>query len=376
MPETLKIQINPQVLLWARKEAGFKEKEIAAKLHIPYERYTSWESTGKEIPLGILKHISNYYKRQMAVFLLPVPPPELIKPKDYRNLAISKADLSPDTLLSIRRAHKYLELSKEILGDQYFINQYRWLEEIEILTQKKETIYSNSIIDWLRGKLKITIDEQEKFSGYDDAFRKWRNSIEKELGIYIFQFSMPKEELDGFCYAEETPPYAIVINSNTVKSRKIFTLFHELGHIFKHKSGICLPDITLDNNDIEFECNNFSGKFLIPDSIVFPINNIKDLGILANRFKVSREVYLRRNLERDFIIKKDFFGILKNLKEQPPPTKKEKKDIRIKRTILSKASRGETFFNLILEAVYTNKIDYITASDVLGLNFKHIEKNE
>src|SRR3989338_4314747 len=120
MPQTIKIQVNPQVLLWARKEAGYKEQDIAEKFHIPLDRYIKWESTGKEIPLGILKAIANYYKRQIAVFLLPAPPPELKKPKDFRNLAVSQAGLSPDTLLAMRLAHKYLELAREILGEEFW----------------------------------------------------------------------------------------------------------------------------------------------------------------------------------------------------------------------------------------------------------------
>ena len=41
MQQTIKIQVNPQVLQWARKEAGYKQPEdIAVKLHIPTERET------------------------------------------------------------------------------------------------------------------------------------------------------------------------------------------------------------------------------------------------------------------------------------------------------------------------------------------------
>lgn len=377
MPQIIKIQVNPQVLQWARKEAGYKQPEdIAIKLHIPAERYSNWETTGKEIPLGMLKSIANYYKRQLAVFLLPAPPPKLKKPKDFRNLAVSQAGLSPDTLLAMRRAHKYLELAREILGEEYWTNQYGWQKEIEGFLKKGTKVSDEKITEWLRGKLKITIDQQQKFSGYDDAFKQWRNSIEREFGIFVFQFSMPEKELDGFCYAGDKPPYAVIINSDTFKPRRIFTLFHELAHIFKHQSGICLPDITSEKQDIEFECNDFAGKFLIPDTNVYPIENIKDLAELARRFKVSREVYLRRNFERKFIKEKEFFGFLKDLKEQPPAPKKAKKPGAPTPPVLSKSIRGEKFYKLILDAVYNNKIDYTTASDALGMGFHYIASNE
>ncbi|MBA4407669.1 hypothetical protein C0389_10370 [bacterium] len=376
MPQTIKIQVKPQVLQWAREEAGYKPEEIATKLQIPTERYSNWEINGNEIPLGYLKSIANYYKRQLAVFLLPTPPPKLKKPKDFRNLALSHARLSPDTLLAMRRAHKYLELAREILGEEFWTNQYRWQNDIKSFLKKETKVIDGKITEWLRGKLKITIDEQEKFSNYDDAFKKWRNSIEQQLGIFVFQFSMPEKELDGFCYAGDKPPYAIIINSDTFKPRRIFTLFHELAHIIKHQSGICLPDITSAKQDIEFECNDFAGKFLIPDTNVYPIENIKDLAELAKRFKVSREVYLRRNFERKFIKEKDFFGFLKDLKEQPAPPKKDKKPGAPAPPVLSKSARGDKFYNLILEAVYNNKIDYTTASDALEMGFNYIASNE
>ena len=140
MPQTIKIQVNPHVLLWARKEAGYKQEDVAEMLRIPTARYTQWEITGKEIPLGFLKNIANYYKRQVAVFLLPSPPPELKKPKDFRNLATSKGELSPDTLLAMRRASKYLELSAELLGEQYFTAQYSWQKEIENFTKPEKKV--------------------------------------------------------------------------------------------------------------------------------------------------------------------------------------------------------------------------------------------
>jgi Zn-dependent peptidase ImmA (M78 family) len=376
MPQTIKIQINPQILQWARLEAGYDENIIADKLHIPIERYKNWETTGREIPLGMLKNIADYYKRQLAVFLLSSTPPKLKKPKDFRNLVISKINLSPETLLAMRRANKYLILAREILGEQYWENQYNWLSQVENLVKTESKIFATPITNWLRALLKITITEQQKFKSYDDAFRKWRGAVERELGIFVFQFPMPEQELDGFCYAEDKPPYSIVINSDSHSSRKIFTLFHELAHIFKHQSGICLPDMVDEKQEIEFEFNKHAGKFLIPDNFVYPVDNIGDLTNVARRFKVSREVYLRRNLEQEFLTKKDFFRILKDIKEQPTTTKKDKKGGPIKPSIKSKSTRGEKFYNLILDAVYSNKIDYTTASDALGLNYNHIVKNE
>jgi len=80
MPQNIKIQINPDVLRWAREESGFTSAYIAHKLNITIERYSGWENSGQNIPLGMLKKVANYCKRQLAVFLLPTPPPKTKRP--------------------------------------------------------------------------------------------------------------------------------------------------------------------------------------------------------------------------------------------------------------------------------------------------------
>lgn len=369
----MKIEVNPRVLLWARKEAGYEIEDIAGKLDIEQERYNAWEETGKDIPFGMLKKIAHQYKRQLAVFFLSTPPPKIEKPKDYRNLAVHQRGLSPGTLLAIRRTHKYIELAKNVRGQDYWDNNYSWAEEIMSLIEKEGSMLTDAIIHWLRNKLKIDIETQQRFKGYEDAFKQWRKCIENELGIFIFHFPMPDKELDGFSYSKGSSPFAIVINSNVFPQRKIFTLFHELAHILKHQSGICLPDIVSEKKDDEFECNKFAGKFLIPDKYVYPTNNIEDLAVFAKKIRVSRDVYLRRIFERKLITDSDFFTLLKELKEQASPPK-EKKGGPVKPTTKSKSTRGEKFYNLVLNAAYENKINYTTASDVLGLGINYITK--
>lgn len=374
MPKSIQIKINPQVLIWAREEAGYKKEEIAGKLKIPTSRYIDWELGKEDIPLGYLKKIANHFKRQLAVFLLPAPPPKIKKPRDFRNLALSREGLSPDILLAIRRTGKYLSLAARIAGNAYWKNQYQWLMDIKTL----KTGYAEDIIkmtDWLRHRLKISPEDQKKFYGINDAFQKWRNSIENELGVFVFQFDMPDNEVDGFSYAEHQPPYAIVINKNIPAVRKIFTLFHELAHIFRHQSGICQTEQDHFEKSIELECNEFAGKFLVPDPEVQPITNIEEITTFARQYHVSREVYLRRNLERQLISRDDFFTLLSEIREIPIPPRRKPKGYPTPPNS-SKSTRGKKFFDLVLNAVCENKIDYLSASDALGLGYSYIAAYE
>lgn len=108
MNNTLKI--NPQVLKWAREEAGWPVERIADKLKIDRARYLHWETTGEEIPFSKLRMIAAWYKRQIAIFFLSEIPPKTKKPKDYRNLSLLGTPLSKETLLAFRRVRKYQDL--------------------------------------------------------------------------------------------------------------------------------------------------------------------------------------------------------------------------------------------------------------------------
>jgi Zn-dependent peptidase ImmA (M78 family) len=370
MSLALKIKVNPRVLQWAREESGFSVEDIANKIQVKPDRYLLWETQGNNIPFSKLKDLAKQYKRQIAVFFLPTPPPKIKKPKDYRNLAISQRGLSRETLLAVRRTYKYLQLSKEVNGTDFYKNEYSWINEVEKLISNSNLI-NITLFNWLRIRLNFPIEDQIKLGTYYNAFRNWRNLLEQKLGIFIFQFSLPENELDGFSYFEGEPPYAIVLNSNVSPSRKIFTIFHELGHIFKQQSGICLPDFKKNEHQIEFECNEFAGKFLVPDQFVFKCTDLDEISEYAKKYKVSSEVYLRRNFEQGFIDRNVFFKHLNEIRANIPP-KKKPEGFAIKPQIKSKSARGEMFYNLVLEAVYNNKIEYTTASDVLDMGVNYI----
>lgn len=44
----VEININPQILRWAREEAGYDQVEVAEKISIDTERYKIWEQEGKK----------------------------------------------------------------------------------------------------------------------------------------------------------------------------------------------------------------------------------------------------------------------------------------------------------------------------------------
>jgi Zn-dependent peptidase ImmA (M78 family) len=119
----------------------------------------------------------------------------------------------------------------------------------------------------------------------------------------------------------------IYVNNSTSKTRQIFTLFHELGHLLFGTSGID----TLDNRfvdglpeqqrEIEILCNRFAAEFLLPQKVFneetagrAPDEQTAEL--LAARFHVSREFIYRRFLDRGEISQTAYFQAAKKWAQQ------------------------------------------------------------
>lgn len=358
------VNINPQVLKWAREEAGFDVAEIAEKADISIDQYKLWETEGEEIPFGKLKILAGQYKRQLAVFFLAEVPEKISKPIDFRNLISQQKKLSRNVLMVMRDVTYFRQTALELQGEKYWKSHYSWLSEIENFKQDNE-----ALADWLREKLNISIEEQLSWKYDSQAFKSWRQAVEDKLGILIFQFSMPLNEIQGFCYTNEFP-YAIVVNSKHSYTSRLFTIFHELGHIVRHHSGMCLIDDVNEKQREEFSCNSFAGNFLIPENYLVATENLSEIQTYANQFRVSREVYLRQLKEKNKISPTKFFVFLDEIKSTYKQTIKSSGFALPE--VKSRASRGETFFNLVLDSLNQNRISYTQASALLDLRINKV----
>ncbi|MRR34950.1 XRE family transcriptional regulator, partial [bacterium] len=201
MAQVIKIDINPAILQWARREAGYEITEIAHVVDVEKERYEQWERDGRDIPFGKLTNIAKHFKRQIAVFLYKSVPPVIKLPHDYRNLHLDGIPLSKEARIAIRRAQYYLDIAQRIKGGEYWQKKYLWREDFTRYMHSDDS----QLATWLRLKLDIDYDKQNSFASNDEAFKKWRTSIETAMGVFVFQFPMPKEEMHGFCLTDKVP---------------------------------------------------------------------------------------------------------------------------------------------------------------------------
>jgi Zn-dependent peptidase ImmA (M78 family) len=125
------------------------------------------------------------------------------------------------------------------------------------------------------------------------------------------------EEFRGFVLSDRYAPL-IFVNGADFKSAQMFTLAHELAHLWLGRDGVFdLLDLQPGNSDVERFCNAVAAEVLIPstelrDSWRYVARAADPFQALASRFKVSPIVAARRALDLQLIQREAFFSFLRD----------------------------------------------------------------
>lgn len=381
------VTIEPSVLVWARKSAGYDTEEVAKALGLKRDKINRWE-LGEERPtLSRLEKLATKYKRPLAVFFLPKPPEEKPLPKDFRTLPDKKrTSFSPETRLSIRRASRLQSLAKDLIEGL----GYAAVARIDVINlNDPETKVVN-----VRKMLNVDIQQQFAWRNEYEAFKTWKEKIE-ELGIFVFQLKMPIEEIRGFSLTENKPP-TIVLNTQDAVNGKTFSLLHEYAHLLLNDGGICDMEEEVHQKSkeasIEQFCNHLAGAVLVPKNDLLNHKLVQGVNItewpdeilqkLAADFKVSREVILRRLT----LLKQASSNFYKRKREEWKVELARKKKLEREkpkeegfvRNMPRECIRENSvpFISLVLEAHTQGIITYNDVADYLGIRLKHLPKIE
>ena len=373
--------VEPKVLTWARESVGESIERVAKRANVTKEIAEKWELGEKKPTLIQLENLAhNVYKRPLAALFLPNPPQELPLPSDFRTLPnAKKTPLTAKTLLAIRRARRAQSLFVE-LSDSIGSKIVSKIGSANLSDSPEDTAQK------IRQQLGVSIQAQFNWQDERVALDEWKRILEG-LGILVFQMTIPLKEIRGFSIVEGKIPVAVVSSSDTVNGR-IFSLFHEYGHILLNKSGICdmeNPDnLSGDSKTIEIFCNYFSGAFLVPKEVLLNQVVVKSnkyysnwpdeiLNSLARQFKVSDQVILRRlvilgKADKNFYKRKHEEWSKKEYRKGGGGISNPPKDCIRK--------NGIPFVSAVLEAQHREKITYKDMSDYLGIKLKHLPKIE
>jgi len=381
MAQRIEALVKPEMLVWAREGARLDIETAAKKAQVTPERMRLWESGEARPTINQLRRLANAYKRPIAVFYLPEPPTEFraMHVRDFRRLSVSaKMQESPELAFEMRSARNRRDVALELfdaMGE----------EPHPFPLTATLNDYPERLAGEIRDFLGVSVDEQIGWKPKRDSFNKWRHALES-AGILVFQSADVKvAEVRGFSISEAPLPTIVVNNKDSVNGR-IFTLFHELGHIMLREGGKC--DLYNEHNNNEAFCNKIAGAVLMPRDRILQEEVVLSqkkgdpnwddgaIRFLAGRYGVSKEATVVRLLNLG-LTRTDFYTAKREeYQEEYRKAANNKKSGFISQHYKVVNRVGRLFVRLILS---NYRQDNITASDVsefLDVKLKHLPEIE
>jgi len=296
--------ITPNVLKWARESARMTEETAAAKIpKLSVEKLKEWEEGTSQPTIRQAQILARAYKRPFALFFLPEVPRDFQPLQDFRKSG--SKELTTSSIFIIRE----IQQKQAWISDVYSENNEEKLPFVGRFSIKDNPkLVANDILSTL-----ILNPANYKT---DNPIREWINAAERN-GIFVSRTSfihsrmkLDSEELQGFAIADPFAPF-IFINSDDWSAPQLFTLVHELAHIWIAATGISNgiePEIVNPDKfkPVELFCNEVAANALIPNEIILSIDkgvfrNSQEIFKTAKNLGVSSFAFLVRALNLQLV---------------------------------------------------------------------------
>lgn len=364
------LPVTPALISWARERAGFPIED-ASKV---FKNIAAWEA-GKGAPsYPQLEQMADKFKTPVAVFFFPKPPDVPSVEKSFRTLTAADFAAIPRTVRLFLRRGQAMQLNLVELNDGK--NPAPRLITRDVKVSPNTSL--DGIASAIRKYLGVTIEQQASWKSTEKAMEVWRDAF-AQVGIYIFKDAFRAKNYFGFClYDDEFP--IIYVNNSFPKSRQIFTLFHELGHLLFHTSGINVLDdefikyMPLNEQKIEVICNGLAARVLVPDDVFEKLMQGRKAdrdtaSQLATYFSVSREVIYRKLLDRDLIDMNEYSAAAKFWASQVKAVEEPGGNFYNSRF----AYLGPRYIDLAFTRYYQQRFDDLQLAEYLNLKPKNLQ---
>lgn len=306
--------ITAKVFKWARESAKMTEEIASSKVAVSIEKFKEWENGDDYPTIRQAQKLAKAYRRPFALFFLPDVPNDFQPLQDFRK-AGSKV-LSTSSIFIIREIQQKQSWISNV-NEENNENKVPFIGKYSIKDNPK--IVAQDILN----ELKINPLNYKS----NNPILEWIDKAESK-GIFISRTSfihsrlkLDSDEIQGFAIADNYAPF-VFVNSDDWNAPQLFTLVHELTHLWISETGISNdiePSIKNPNdfNPIELFCNEVAANALIPIEFIANLDkkafdNAKEVFKNAKILGVSSFALLVRALNLNIIS----LSIYKDLKHQ------------------------------------------------------------
>ena len=293
----VRVEVKPELLRWARERAGFAPAAIAGR----FPWLEAWERGDAQPTLKQLEAFAKATHTPIGYLFLPEPPVEKVPIPDFRtmgnkHLKRPTADLLDMLYLCQQRQEWYRDYARTE-GEE----PLPFVGSVNLASDIEETAAG------IRRALGFDLEERLQTPSWTEALRRFIGLADK-LGILVMvsgvvgsnnRRRLDPEEFRGFTLVDPLAPL-VFINGADTKAAQMFTLAHELAHVWLGQSALSdAAPVSFPAHDVETWCNQVAAELLVPLAIFRdeyrPRAALRDEpDRLARRFKVSTLVVLRR----------------------------------------------------------------------------------
>jgi Zn-dependent peptidase ImmA (M78 family) len=318
------VEISKEIYTWAITRAGYTLEDFAKR----YPNVYKWVEDKKKPTIKQLEAFSKQVHLPFGYLFLPEPLKEPIPIPFFRTNGPQAATVDVnvyDTILLLQHRQDWL---REYLLEHDF-------EPLPFVGKFTSDTDYKVIVDDIRSTLQISADWASTFRTWEESLDFLTQKIEEHRIIIVFNGIVENstnrpikvDECRGFVLVDNIAPF-MFINNADAKAAQLFTIVHELAHIWLgFSAGFDNSNLLPANDPIELLCDKIAAEFLVPASLLVTFwQRASDIKTASRHFKVSPIVIARRALDLALISRADFFSFYNDYtqeqnfrkKTQPP----------------------------------------------------------
>lgn len=311
---TVNVNVQPAIISWAMSQTD--EGQLGTKL---LDNIKQWLEGTKTPTFNQIEDFSKKANIPLGYFFLQTPPAEKLELLEYRTIDSAElANPSRDLIDTINEMERVQEWMREYRQDTGF-------DVLHLVGSLKDLTDSKQIAERIREDLDLEIEWFSRCKDMAESFSYIRGQLE-ESGLVVMlngivgkntHRALSIEEFRAFAMVDEWAPL-IFINSADSQGAKLFSLFHEIAHIWIGADDLYNDRRSSSNvKAIEILCNAVASELMVPFDIfvdkwnsALEHNKQETIKALAKEFRCSESVIARKALDTNKINKKMYDDIV------------------------------------------------------------------
>ena len=358
-----RVNVNPDVLMWA---IDYSQKGLEA-FSLKFPKLTKWLEQSEMPTVRQLEEMAKFAYVPFGYLMLSERPEIPIrKITDFRTSQNHGFSASEEYSAALRDTVKNIRDRQDWLSEYKKDNGYA---PVAFIGSINRNMQDDEIVKHINEKLEIPKDWRSQISKKENALRFFVDIVESK-GITVFingvvgndtHRPLDVEEFRGFALVDKFAP-VIFINGADAVAARIFTLFHEVVHIFLGQDG-------LDDRTEPF-CNRIAAKLLVPEATFNQEwkKHADDYEALEKFFKVSQLVLFRMALTYNKISEEEYARLVGLYESKYKKADNGSSGGDYYNVAPYRAGRG--FCHYVDEAIHAGALSYTEAYRLLGAKGK------